>query len=59
MQDVARLEVLPIARFLEHEILRKMLAVVAHVQPGEEDVRRAARVRVHPENAEAMQLVGR
>src|SRR5204863_2197702 len=59
MQDVARLEILAITSLLEYQVFRKMIAVVADMQAGEEDFRRAARVRVirDPEDAEVAQLL--
>src|SRR5436190_4973629 len=57
-QDVAALEVRPVAGLLEHEILGEVRAVVPHVQAGEENVRcLAAAVAVAPEHAELPQLV--
>src|SRR3954463_16483837 len=74
-QHVTALEVCAVAGFLEDEILREMLAVVAHVQPREEDILRAAARRdgskatararpgtpgfADPKDAELPQLLGR
>src|SRR4029078_4803959 len=73
-QDVTPLEVLAIAGLLEDEILREVRAVVAEMQPRDEDVarpgprigrtavRRAAagrRSRIEPEHPERPQLVVR
>ena len=68
-QDVAALEVAAVAGLLEDEVLGEVRLVVAHVQPGDEDVlrlRRDAHRRrrprragvVQPEHAELAQLVG-
>src|SRR5262249_5425775 len=35
-QDIAPLEVAPVSGLLEHQILRKVIGVIAQVQPGEE-----------------------
>ena len=62
-KDVAPLKVLAVARFLEHEILREVLAVVANVKPCDEGVRRPGFAAaspaqlVEPEHAELSQLV--
>src|SRR5438132_3152986 len=58
-QDVACLEVLSVAGFLEDEILGEMLAVVAHVQPGQKNFGGATAVGIirDPESAEAAQLL--
>src|SRR5439155_3118808 len=59
-QDVSRLKVLSIACLLEHEIVRKMLAIVTNVQAGDEDIDgTAAVVLCQPEDAELAQLFAR
>src|SRR3954463_4301858 len=55
VEDVTRLELTLIARLLKNEILGEGLAVIADVQPREEDIAAG----IEPEDAELPQLVVR
>src|SRR5438445_7553786 len=62
VQDIAALEVLLVARLLEHEVLGEMLGVVSDVQSRQRERHAAPAdgpvVRLEPEDAQLVQLAG-